>query len=93
MFGGQTSTGAGGERSGRKIKLELADVALIRDGVPLVGAVSAETLIRDAPVVRGSRQLNMTIRAVEIPYGRIRNMTLLSGRWFSGAWSRTTAAR
>ena len=27
MFGGQTSTQAGGERSGRKIRLELDDVA------------------------------------------------------------------
>ena len=42
MFGGQTSAQAGGERSGRKIKLDLTDVALIRDNVPLVSAVSAE---------------------------------------------------
>src|SRR5580698_4143157 len=47
MFGGQTSTQAGGERSGRKIKLELEDSALIRDTVPLVAAVSAEVLIYD----------------------------------------------
>jgi putative ABC transport system permease protein len=84
MFGGQTSTEAGGERSGRKIKLELTDAELIRQNVPMVAAVSAELLIRDATVVRGSRQLNMTIRAVEVPYGRIRNMTLVQGRWFSG---------
>ncbi len=84
MFGGQTSTGAGGERSGRKIKLDLADAALIRENVPMVGAVSAEVLIHNATVVRGSRQQNMTIRGVEAPYGTIRNMTMSSGRWLTG---------
>ena len=84
MFGGQTSTGAGGERSGRKIKLDLSDAELIRQNVPLVAAVSAETLMRDATVLHGARQQNVTIRSVEVPYGRIRNMTLLEGRWFTG---------
>ena len=53
MFGGQTSTQAGGERSGRKIRLELDDSELIRDNVPLVGAVSAE--IHDSRRHRGAR--------------------------------------
>jgi putative ABC transport system permease protein len=83
LTGGQTSTGAGGERSGRRIKLDLADAAFIRENVPTVGAVSAEMLVRAAAVVRGSRQQNITIRGVEVPYGIIRNMTLTSGRWFS----------
>ena len=81
--GGQTSTGAGGERSGRKIKLDFTDAALIRENVPTVGAVSAEQLVREAAVVRGSRQQNITIRGVEVPYGVVRNMTLSSGRWFT----------
>src|SRR5215472_15843583 len=42
MFGGQTSAQAGGERSGRSIRLTLEDAQLIRDNVPMVGAVSAE---------------------------------------------------
>ncbi|HWE53003.1 MAG TPA: ABC transporter permease [Bryobacteraceae bacterium] len=83
ISGGQTSTGAGGERSGRKIKLDLSDAALIRDNVPTVEAVSAEQLIRNATVVRGSRQQNLTIRGVEPAYGIVRNMSLSSGRWFS----------
>jgi putative ABC transport system permease protein len=84
MFGGQTSTQAGGERSGRAIKLELTDADLIRDNVPLVAAVSAEIMLRDATVVHGYRQQNMSVRAVEVPYGKIRNMTMSSGRWISG---------
>src|SRR6266700_2057503 len=83
MFGGQTSAQAGGERSGRKIRFEITDSELIRDNVPMVAAVSAELLIRDAVVVRGYRQQNMTVRAVEVPYGKVRNMSLASGRWLS----------
>jgi putative ABC transport system permease protein len=84
VFGGQTSTQAGGERSGRAIKLELTDADLIRGNVPLVAAVSAEIMMRDATVVHGYRQQNMSVRAVEVPYGKIRNMTMSSGRWISG---------
>jgi putative ABC transport system permease protein len=84
MFGGQTSMQAGGERSGHKIRLETEDSQIIRDNVPLVGAVSAEVFVRGATVVRGYRQQNMSVRAVEPPYGRIRNMSLASGRWISG---------
>src|SRR5580692_2809305 len=84
VFGGQTSTQAGGERSGREIKLDLTDADLIRDNVPLVAAISAEVMLRDATVVHGYRQQNMSVRAVEVPYGKIRNMTMSSGRWISG---------
>ena len=48
MFGGQTSTQAGGERAGRKIRLERDDVHAIRDTVPLVGGDFARSLVRGA---------------------------------------------
>src|ERR1700733_2539651 len=83
MFGGQTSTQAGGERSGRKIRLEDTDAQLIRDNVPLVAAVSSELQIHDAIIAHGYRQQNITVRAVEVPYGVVRNMSLASGRWIS----------
>jgi len=83
MFGGQTSTQAGGERSGRKIRLELEDAELIRENVPLVGAASAEIMIRNANVVRGYRELNMSVRAAEPPTGKVRNMSMAEGRWLS----------
>src|SRR6266487_4537094 len=47
MFGGQTSSQAGGERSGRKIKFDIADSELIRDNVSMVAAVSAEVMMRN----------------------------------------------
>ena len=49
MFGGQTSTQAGGERAGRKIRLERTDVDAIRDTVPLAAAVSPEAMVHGAP--------------------------------------------
>jgi putative ABC transport system permease protein len=83
MYGGQTSSQAGGERSGRKIRLEIGDAQLIRDNAPLVGAVSAELQLQDTTVVHGYRQQNISVRAVEVPYGIVRNMSLSSGRWIS----------
>jgi putative ABC transport system permease protein len=83
LFGGQTSKQAGGERAGHKVRLELEDVQAIRDTVPMVSAVSAEVMVRNTPVQRGSRQQNVSVRAVEPPYGKIRNMTMSAGRWIS----------
>src|SRR5580693_8676541 len=51
MFGGETSAQAGGQRSGRQIKLDLTDVDLIRDNVPLVSAASAEIMLRGATIL------------------------------------------
>lgn len=84
MWPGQTSSQAGGERSGRAIKLELADAQLIRDNIPLVTGVAAEIMLRQATVIRGYKQQNMSVRAVEVPYQKARNMTMDSGRWFTG---------
>lgn len=84
VFGGQTSEQAGGQRSGREIQLDLADVDLIRDNVPMVSAISAETMIRNTTVLRGARQQSISLRAVEPAYGKIRNMTLDEGRWING---------
>jgi putative ABC transport system permease protein len=83
MYGGQTSTQAGGERSGRKVRIEISDSQLIRDNVPMVAAVSAELQMRDTTVVHGYRQQNISVRAVEVPYGVVRNMALSAGRWIS----------
>ncbi len=84
VFGGQTSTQAGGQRSGREIRLDLSDVEMIRDNVPLVSAISAEVMVRGAMVVRGAREEAMSLRAVEPVYERVRNMSLDTGRWING---------
>ncbi len=84
MFGGQTSAQAGGERSGRPIRLELSDVDAIREAVPMVGAISPEIMMGRANVVRGYRNQQLSIRAVDpVGYGKVRNMTISTGRWLT----------
>jgi len=83
VFPGQTSTQAGGERAGHRIRLELEDADRIRETVPTVAAISPEALFQNATVVRGYRTQSMTIRGVRAPYGRIRNMSMSAGRWLT----------
>ncbi len=81
MFGGQTSTQAGGERAGRRIRLERSDVDSIRESVPMAAAISPEMMMGGMTVVRGYRTETMMVRAANPSYGRIRNQTIASGRW------------
>jgi len=81
MFGGQTSTQAGGERAGRKIRVERSDVDAIRESVPMVAAISPEMMMGGMTVVRGYRSETTMVRAVEVAYGLIRNQSMETGRW------------
>ena len=83
MYNGQTSTQAGGERAGRRIRLERSDVEAIRVAVPLVAAISPEVMVRGATVVRGYRTQNLSVRAVYPAYGSVRNMSMSTGRWLA----------
>ena len=84
MFNGSTSTQAGGERAGRKIRMDLADVDLIRADVPLVAAISPEVFLRRAQIQHEYRQEVLQVRGVRPPeYGRIRSMSIGTGRWLS----------
>ena len=83
MFGGRTSTQAGGERAGRRVRLELSDLDAIRDTVPLVGAISPEIMMGGKTIVHGYRTHTTMVRAVRVAYGRIRNQTMQSGRWIA----------
>lgn len=84
MFEGSTSSQAGGERAGRRVRLEVSDVDAIREAVPLVASISPEILYNGATVVRGYRSQNVGIRAVWPSYGSIRNMSVIpGGRWLN----------
>jgi putative ABC transport system permease protein len=83
VFGGRTAEQAGGERAGRRVRLELADVEAIRETVPTVGAISPEMMIGNMTIVRGYRTETTMVRAVWHSYGRVRNETPQSGRWIS----------
>lgn len=80
---GQTSSQAGGLRSGRAVRLELSDVNAIREASPSVGAISPEMMKRNSAVKYGTREKSYTLRGVRAEYQRIRNIHLASGRWLS----------
>ncbi len=82
VFPGQTSMQAGGERSGRPIRLELSDVNAIREGVPTVEAVSPEVR-RYWPCSYNDRVRSYGVSGVYACYERIRNAELAAGRYLS----------
>ena len=81
VFGGRTSTQAGGERAGRRIQLERTDVEAIREAAPMIAAISPEMIDARQTVVHGYRQHTITVRGVHTEYGRVRNQTMATGRW------------
>src|SRR5580704_17838568 len=84
VWPGQTSMQAGGERSGKKIKFIDGDVEAVRDGVPFLTAVSAET--DDGFSFKyGSKVVNIQSKAVDLPYGGMRKLNIAEGRYFEAA--------
>jgi putative ABC transport system permease protein len=79
---GQTSEQAGGERAGRRIRLERADLEAIRSEATLVRAASLET-VRWVPVTYGDRLQNAAVRGVYPEYGELRNEVPAEGRWLN----------
>jgi putative ABC transport system permease protein len=82
VFPGQTSMQAGGERSGRRIRLELTDVQAIQEGVPTVEAVSPEVR-RYWPVTFSDRTRSYGVSGVYASFERIRSAALAGGRYLS----------
>lgn len=80
---GQTSMQAGGERSGRRIPLELPDVETIRQ-LPTIAFASPEYVHRTA-VTFGDRVVQQPVRGVNVEYGRMRNERAAEGmgRWLN----------
>jgi putative ABC transport system permease protein len=83
VFGGRTSTQAGGERAGRRIRLEISDVDAIRETIPMIAAVSPEIMMGGITVQHGYRTNTTMVRLVKFSYGRIRNQSMQSGRWLT----------
>jgi len=79
---GQTSMQAGGQRAGKKVAYEYEDVESVRDEVPLVRAVSAESC-SDFGYKVGTRVVSIQTRGVEFPYGEMRKLDVENGRYFS----------
>jgi putative ABC transport system permease protein len=84
MWGGQTSMQAGGERSGKRIKFLDGDTEAVRDTVPFLTAVSSES--DDGFSFKyGPKVVNISTKAVELPYGGMRKLNVEQGRYFEAA--------
>ena len=70
VWGGRTSMQAGGERAGRRVRLQVADVQAL-ETLPLIRSVSPEFFER-LPVSYGDRQALHGIRGVNPVYGEMR---------------------
>ena len=85
IWPGQTSMQAGGQRAGKSVHFEYADVEAIRADVPLIRNVSAESC-SDFGFKIGTRVVSLTTRGVELPYGTMRRiMDMEDGRYFEDA--------
>jgi putative ABC transport system permease protein len=82
-FNGQTSEQAGGLRSGRRIRMELDNVRVLRETVPLIGAMSPELMRGGSKAAVGAREYDPMIRGVYPEYQVVRNMKIREGRWIN----------
>ncbi len=79
---GQTSEQAGGERAGKRVRFEQADVDAILVESPLVKNACLET-VRGQPISYRERSVNHIVRGVCPEYGAMRNQVASEGRWIS----------
>lgn len=79
LWPGQTSMQAGGQRSGRKIRYEYEDVQAIRDEVPIIRRVSAES-VSDFGFKVGTRVVSIQTRGIEEGYATMRKLIIGEGR-------------
>jgi putative ABC transport system permease protein len=79
MWPGQTSMQAGGQRAGRKIRFEYEDVQAIRDEVPIIRRVSAES-DDNFGFKLGTRVISLQTRGIESGYETMRKLVIEDGR-------------
>ena len=80
MWPGQTSMQAGGQRAGRKIRYEYEDIQAIRDEVPIIRRVSAES-VDNFGFKTGTRVVSIQTRGVEPGYDVMRKLQVSEGRY------------
>ncbi len=82
---GQTSEQPGGQRAGKKVVLEQADVDMIKATAPLVKYVCRETVRRPGIAYQDRLVGTAAIRGVCPEYGEMRNEVPSEGRWFNSS--------
>jgi putative ABC transport system permease protein len=79
----QTSEQPGGQRAGKKVVLEQADLEMVKATAPLVRHVCLETVSRPG-IAAGDRMVGTApVRGVCPEYGEMRNEVPLEGRWLN----------
>src|ERR1700745_3877132 len=80
---GQTSEQPGGQRAGKKVLLEKADVEMVKADAPLVKDACLET-VRRPGISYGDRMVGTApVRGVCPEYGEMRNEVPSEGRWIN----------
>ncbi|HKO04235.1 MAG TPA: ABC transporter permease [Candidatus Acidoferrales bacterium] len=79
---GTTSEQAGGERAGKHVRFEAADVEAIRDEAPLVRQICRES-VKFLGISHENNLASTAIRGVYPEYGEMRNEEPSDGRWIS----------
>jgi putative ABC transport system permease protein len=82
---GQTSEQPGGQRAGKKVVLEQADVDMIKETAPLVKYVCRETVRRPGIAYQDRLVGTSAIRGVCPEYGEMRNEVPSEGRWINSS--------
>jgi putative ABC transport system permease protein len=81
----QTSEQPGGQRAGKKVLIEQADIDIVKATVPLVRHVCRETVHRPG-ISYGDRLVGTAaVRGVCPEYGEMRNEVPSEGRWIDSA--------
>jgi putative ABC transport system permease protein len=83
-WAGQTSEQAGGQRAGKKVQFEEADLERIRQEATLVKTACLENVQR-YQLQYGDRAVNAAVRGVCPEYGEMRNEVAADGRWINAA--------
>jgi putative ABC transport system permease protein len=78
----QTSEQAGGQRAGKPVVFEKADLDMVRENATLVRTACLET-VRWLSISYGDRVANTAIRGVCPEYGEMRNEVPSAGRWIT----------
>src|SRR6266404_8352519 len=82
VWPGQTSEQAGGQRAGKKVVFEEADLERVRSEATLVKTACLET-VRYVSISYGDRLVNTAVRGVCPEYGEMRHEIPREGRWIT----------
>jgi putative ABC transport system permease protein len=78
----QTSEQPGGQRAGKVVRFEQADLDMIESNATLVKHICMET-VRSKPITYADRMVSTAIRGVCPAYGEMRNEVAKDGRWIN----------